>query len=151
MSWMGWRALAPGQRPLTTRQPSEKEQMDKKRTGRGPAMTFVSLVPFGSNVVLVEVVWSVTGKLETNKRPADSQDSILISSLRGPKVGVHLTWYPFRDLRVLGFAFHSQARHSRRPNRVRQPTDQQFVSGCSPRHLAMAQLPSTIGARFHPE
>jgi hypothetical protein len=57
---------------------------------------------------------------------------------------------PVGDCSVLGFAFNSQARHSDRPNRVRQPTDWQFVSGCSPPRLAATQLPSTIEARFPP-
>ena len=58
--------------------------------------------------------------------------------------------YPFRNRSVLGFAFQSQARHSDRPNRVRYPTDRQFVSGCSPPRLTARQLPSTIEVRPTP-
>src|SRR6266853_481098 len=50
-------------------------------------MTFVSLVPFGSNG-LEEVVWNATGKAGSNNSQADSENSILIPSVRGPKVGV---------------------------------------------------------------
>ena len=48
-----------------------------------------------------------------------------------------------RVQRVSDFATYEQARRSSPPNRVRSPTDQQFVSGCSPPRLAATQLPST--------
>jgi hypothetical protein len=53
---------------------------------------------------------------------------------------------PSRNLGVLGFAFDSQARQHNRPNRVRHPTDRQFIYSCSPPRLAATQLLSTIGA-----
>jgi hypothetical protein len=34
-----------------------------------------------------------------------------------------------------------------RPNRVRYPTDRRFISGCSPPHLAVTQLPSISDPR----
>jgi putative transposase len=81
--------------PLTTSQNSEKVETHKKRTGKGPAMTFKSLVPFGSNVlnvlVLVKLVWSASVKTTRTIGPPDSESSILIPSLRGPKIGVHFT------------------------------------------------------------
>ena len=47
-----------------------------------------------------------------------------------------------RDGWVSGFAVRSQARRNIPPNRVRQPTDRPFASGCSPPRLAATQLPS---------
>ena len=48
-----------------------------------------------------------------------------------------------RDQRVSDFAMNEQARRNSPPNRVRYPTDQQFVSGCSPPRFTATQLPST--------
>ncbi len=49
----------------------------------------------------------------------------------------------------LGFAFYPQAHRSTRPNRVRQPADRSFTSGCSPRRLAASQLPWVTGRRAY--
>ena len=43
--------------------------------------------------------------------------------------------------RVSDFAMSEQARRYTPPNRVRFTADRQFVSSCSPPHLAMTQLP----------
>jgi len=51
-------------------------------------MAFGSLVPFGSNG-LVTLVESAPGQTPRRARPDDSESFILISSLRGPKIGVH--------------------------------------------------------------
>ena len=47
------------------------------------------------------------------------------------------------------FAIHSQARQDIRPNRVRYPTDRQFISCCFPPRLAATQLHSITGRRTH--
>ena len=55
------------------------------------------------------------------------------------------------DQSVLGFAIKTQARHGNRPNRVRQPTDRTFASGCSPPRLAATQLPSATENQTFPD
>jgi len=55
-----------------------------------------------------------------------------------------------RTGRVSDFAMNEQARRHTPPNRVRQPTDRQFASGCSPPRLATTQLPSTTGPWLTP-
>jgi len=47
-----------------------------------------------------------------------------------------------RDQRVSDFAMYEQARRSSPPNRVCQPTDRLFASGCSPPRLTATQFPS---------
>ena len=47
-----------------------------------------------------------------------------------------------RDPRVSDFAMYEQARRSSPPNRVCQPTDRLFASGCFPPRLTATQLPS---------
>ena len=49
---------------------------------------------------------------------------------------------PQRHRLLPGFATNEQARHSFTPNRVCQPTDCRFTSGCFPPRLAATQLPS---------
>ena len=49
---------------------------------------------------------------------------------------------PQRHRLFPGFATNEQARHSATPNRVCQPTDCRFTSGCFPPRLAATQLPS---------
>ncbi len=51
---------------------------------------------------------------------------------------------------VPGFATSQRARHDTPPNRVRHPTDRCFVSGCSPPHFTVTQLPSTTGSLTDP-
>jgi len=51
----------------------------------------------------------------------------------------------------LDFALGLQAHRYARPNRVRHPTDCIFASGCSPPHLAAAQLPLATRERASPE
>jgi hypothetical protein len=52
----------------------------------------------------------------------------------------------------LDFTLNPQARQDVRPNRVRNTaTDYVFVSGCSPPHLAVTQLPSATGNGHFPE
>jgi hypothetical protein len=54
------------------------------------------------------------------------------------------------SLRVsLDFAIDMQARQSRRPNRVRHPTDGSFTSSCFPPCLATAQFLSVSGRRTY--
>jgi hypothetical protein len=50
----------------------------------------------------------------------------------------------------LDFALRLQAHRYARPNRVRHPTDCMFASGCSPPHLAAAQLPLATRERASP-
>jgi len=50
----------------------------------------------------------------------------------------------------LDFALGLQAHRYARPNRVRHPTDCMFTSGCSPPHLAAAQLPLATRERASP-
>jgi hypothetical protein len=54
-----------------------------------------------------------------------------------PKVGA---WY-------WGFAHGVQARRSYPAESSSLPTDRRFTSGCSPRHLAVTQLPSITSLR----
>jgi len=51
----------------------------------------------------------------------------------------------------LDFTLNPQARRYARPNRVRQPTDCMFASGCSPPRLTTRQLPSATGIGHLPE
>jgi len=50
----------------------------------------------------------------------------------------------------LDFALGLRAHRYARPNRVRHPTDCMFASGCSPPHLAAAQLPLATRKRASP-
>ena len=51
----------------------------------------------------------------------------------------------------LDFTMNPLAHRYVRPNRVRYPADYVFASGCSPPHLAVTQLPSTIGSGHLPK
>jgi len=54
---------------------------------------------------------------------------------------------PRGALRYWGFALRVQARRSYPAESSSLPTDRRFTSGCSPRQLALAQLPSITSPR----
>ncbi len=90
-------------------------------------------------------------------RLLDRQVSSLSSHIL-PDVPSPTTWVtrmslspPKQRIRcVSDFAFSQPARRHTPPNRVRHPTDRQFVSGCSPPRLTTTQLPSTSGPWLTP-
>ena len=66
----------------------------------------------------------------------------------GPLIA--FTRHQQRERRFSDFVMNEKTRRTAEPNRVRYPTDRHFVSGCSPPHLAVTQLPSTSGVWLTP-
>ena len=103
---------------------------------------------------------ATTAALTSARLSADVQISLLhvhgLPTIPSPNTqcspAAALTRYP-SALRVRpkapDFTIEWQARQSTRPNRVRQPTDWPFISGCFPPRLTATQLPSIMGRRTH--
>jgi len=120
---------------------------------------------FATTGALTPAQWALRTLSRGNEHPPCPGQVSLIHSARPSmhSVTIHLTRpaiaspLPAQRDRLPGlcpgldFALGLQAHRYARPNRVRHPTDCIFASGCSPPHLAAAQLPLATRERASPE